>query len=52
MKNNIFTEIFINKVKTEEAKEGLKIADEIAELICFYARIRKNAEEMMKPWEP
>ena len=28
-----------------------RIADEIANLICFYARTRENAEEMMKPWE-
>lgn len=42
---------FMGKVESMEAKEGLKIADEIADLICFYARTRENAEEMMKPWE-
>lgn len=42
---------FMGKVESQEAKEGLKIADEIADLICFYARVRENAEEMMKPWE-
>ena len=42
---------FMGKVETQEARDGLKIADEIANLICFYARIRENAEEMMKPWE-
>ena len=42
---------FMGQVKSQEAKEGLKIADEIADLICFYARIRENAELMMKPWE-
>ena len=42
---------FMGKVETQEARDGLEIADEIANLICFYARTRENAEEMMKPWE-
>lgn len=42
---------FMGKVETQEAKDGLGIADEVANLICFYARTRENAEEMMKPWE-
>ena len=42
---------FMGKVETQEAKDGLGIADEIANLICFYERTRENAEEMMKPWE-
>ena len=31
---------FMGKVETQEAKDGLGIADEIANLICFYARTR------------
>lgn len=42
---------FMGKVETQEAKDGLGIADEVANLICFYARTRENAEKMMKPWE-
>lgn len=42
---------FMGKVETQEARDGLEIADEIANLICFYARTSENAEEMMKPWE-
>ncbi|MCD8155350.1 MAG: helix-turn-helix domain-containing protein [Clostridiales bacterium] len=42
---------FMGKVESQKARDGLEIADEIAELICFYARTRENAEEMMKPWE-
>lgn len=42
---------FMGRVESMEAKEGLKIADEIANLICFYAHTRENAEEIMKPWE-
>lgn len=43
--------VFMGRVESQEAKEGLEIADEIANMICFYARTRKNAEEMMQPWE-
>lgn len=42
---------FMGKVETQEARDGLEIADEIANLICFYARTRENAEKMMEPWE-
>lgn len=42
---------FMGRVASQEAKDGLAIADEIANLICFYARTHENAEEMMQPWE-
>lgn len=42
---------FMERVESQEAKDGLAIADEIANLICFYARTHENAEEMMQPWE-
>ena len=42
---------FMGRVESQEAKEGLAIADEIANLICFYARTYENVEEMMQPWE-
>ena len=42
---------FMGKVETQEARDGLAIADEIAYLLCFVARTLENAEEMMKPWE-
>jgi transcriptional regulator with XRE-family HTH domain len=42
---------FMGRVESPEAKEGLKIADEIADMICFYARTRENAEKMLQPWE-
>lgn len=42
---------FMGRVESKEAKDGLEIADEIANLICFYARTHENAEEMMQPWE-
>ena len=42
---------FMGRVESQEAKDGLTIADEIADLICFYARTHENAVEMMQPWE-
>lgn len=42
---------FMGRVESQGAKDGLAIADEIANLICFYARAHENAEEMMQPWE-
>ncbi|MCB7317735.1 helix-turn-helix domain-containing protein [Lacrimispora sp. 210928-DFI.3.58] len=42
---------FMGRVESQEAKDGLEIADEIANMICFYARTHENAAEMMQPWE-
>lgn len=42
---------FMGRVESEKAIEGLKLADELADMICFYARTQQNAEEMMQPWE-
>ena len=42
---------FMGRVESQEAKDGLAIEDEIANLICFYARAHENAMEMMQPWE-
>lgn len=42
---------FMGRVESQEAKEGLEIADEIADMICFYARTHENARKMLQPWE-
>lgn len=42
---------FMGRVESQEAKDGLAIADEIANMICFYTRTHENAIEMMQPWE-
>ena len=42
---------FMGKVETEEAKKGLEIADQIADMICFYANAKKKKKKMMQPWE-
>lgn len=42
---------FMGRVESQAAKEGLAITDEIADLICFYARTHENVVELMQPWE-
>jgi len=42
---------FMGKVDSESAKKGLEIADQLANLICFYAKANDTAEKMMQPWE-
>jgi hypothetical protein len=41
----------MGEVKTTSARKSLEIADEMANLVLFYARVRDNAEEMENAWE-
>lgn len=42
---------FMGTFESPAAKQALEIADELADLIIFHARVRENTEEMMQPWE-
>ena len=42
---------FMDNGYSDSAKKGLELADQLANLICFYARVNENAEKMMQPWE-
>ena len=42
---------FMGKVESPAAKAALEKADKLADMICFYANARENAENMMRPWE-
>ena len=42
---------FMGKVETEEAREALKVADKVSDLIVFHTRVRKNGMNMMNPVE-
>lgn len=42
---------FIDNGYSDSAKKGLELVDQLANLICFYARANENAEKMMQPWE-
>lgn len=42
---------FMGKVTSDAAKEALAVADELADMILFHARVRENSEAMMETWE-
>ena len=42
---------FMGKVNSDAAREALRTADELADMIIFHANVRENAKEMSKTWE-
>ena len=42
---------FMGKVNTDAAREALRIADKLADMIIFHANVRENTKEMSKTWE-
>ncbi len=46
------TQIFMSQVKSDAARRSLEIADKLADMILYYARLRENAEMMNQRWEP
>lgn len=42
---------FMGKVDSEQAKEALRIADRLSDMILFHSRVRKNGMAMMESWE-
>ena len=42
---------FMGEVKTLEARRSLEFADELANMVIFYARVRDGAEELEEAWE-
>jgi len=42
---------FMGKVNSAAAREALRTADELADLIIFHANVRDNARIMAEPWE-
>ena len=41
----------INRVNSESAKEAIRVANKLADLIIFHAKVRENAKIMMQPWD-
>ena len=39
------------RAKTEKAKEGIQLADELSDMILFHTRIKENGEKMEQPWD-
>ena len=42
---------FMGKVGPEEAREALRTADKLADMIIFHANVRENAKDMSEKWE-
>ena len=41
---------FMGKVSSSEARNALKIADELSDMILFHRRVRENGSVMMDSW--
>lgn len=41
--------IFKGRIENENAKEALRIADEVSDMILFHSKVRKNGLAMMQP---
>ncbi len=41
---------FTGKVQSEEARQALKIADHLSDMILFHKRVRENGTGMMASW--
>ena len=53
--NTVDTDIvhmLMGKVESEQAKNALRIADTLSDMILFHNRVRENATVMMEAWEP
>lgn len=42
---------FMGKVESEQAKNALKIADTLSDMILFHSRVRENGTVMMEAWD-
>lgn len=42
---------FMGKVESEQAKNALKIADTLSDMILFHSRVRENGMAMMEAWD-
>lgn len=52
--NTVDTDVvhaFMGKVESEQAKNALKIADTLSNMILFHSRVRENGIVMMEAWD-
>ena len=42
---------FMGRVKTEEARKGIQLADKLSDMILFHTRVFENGKKMEEPWE-
>ena len=41
----------MSRVKTEEARKGIRLADELSDMILFHTRVCENGKRTEQPWE-
>lgn len=41
----------MSRVKTEEARKGIRLADELSDMILFHTRVYENGKRMEQPLE-
>lgn len=41
----------VSRVKTEEARKGIRLADELSDMILFHTMVCENRKSMEQPWE-
>ncbi|WP_278244431.1 hypothetical protein [Lachnoanaerobaculum saburreum] len=41
----------MGRVKTEEARKGIQLADELSNMILFHAMVCENGKKMKQSWE-
>ena len=50
-KDKTVIQLLIDKAKSDSTKEVIRIADELADLIVFHARVHENTKVMSQPWD-
>lgn len=43
--------VMMSRVKTEEARKGIRLADELSDMILFHTRVCENGQKMEQSWE-
>ena len=41
---------YMGRVKTNEAKKGIEIIDELSDMILFHTKVYENGKKMEEPW--
>ena len=41
----------MTRVKTEEARKGIQLADRLSDMILFHTRVQENGKKMEQPWD-
>lgn len=45
------TDLFMGRVKTPEAEEGIQFIDKLSDMILFHTKVYENGKKLEQPWE-